>query len=129
MTEGITIEGLETLKVNMGKVDRAVSGPGLLKALNAGALVAEGRAKRIARDKKVLDTGFLISAIQALPARATVNGGEAKILSAAEYSIYNEFGTPKMAARPFMRPAIDEGKAEIQNAVSHTLNIEINKAI
>ncbi len=129
MAEGITIEGLETLEINMGKVDRAVSGSGLLKALNAGALVAEGKAKMIASDKRILDTGFLIGAIQAQPARATFNGGEAEIISGAEYSVHHEFGTSKMPARPFMRPAIDEGKTQIQNAVSSTLNIEINKAI
>ena len=125
----ITIVGLEELKINLGKVNMVVTGPGLLKALSASGFVAEGRAKTIARDKKILDTGFLISTIQAETPKLTGNGGEVKIGVAADYAIHHEFGTSKMRARQFMRPAILEGRAPIQGAFSNVLKTEINNAI
>ncbi len=123
------VEGLERLELNLKGVEGAVTGPGLKKALAAAGFVAEGRAKTIASEKNIRDTGFLIGSIQAAPPVLTANGGEVDVGVAAEYAIHHEFGTSKMAARPFMRPAILEGKAPIQNAFSNVLKPEINNAI
>ncbi len=123
------MKGLDELKINLGKVDRAVTGPGLTRALAAAGFVGEGRAKTIARDKNILDTGFLISTIQAETPVLTVGGGEVDIGVAADYAVHHEFGTSKMAARPFMRPALLKGKAAIQAAFSNVLSSEINNAI
>lgn len=38
-----------------------------------------------------------------------------------EYAIYVEYGTRFMAARPFLRPAVDEHKPEIRKAFAATL--------
>lgn len=125
------VDGLDELELNLGRVENAVSDAGLLRALAAGGFVAEGRAKLIAREKKILDTGFLISTIQAQPPVKTARGAEVDIGVAAEYAVHHEFGAPKIKldARPFMRPALLEGKPQIENAVRAALKREINSAI
>ena len=77
----------------------------------------------------VTSTGFLIGTIQSKEAVITATGVEVEIVSAAEYSKYQELGTSKMAARPYMRPAIKEGQAVIEAAVATVLKIEIENAI
>ena len=42
--------------------------------------------------------------------------GLVRIGSPVEYGTYHEFGTRYMAARPFLRPALFEHKAEIRKA-------------
>lgn len=43
------------------------------------------------------------------------------------YWRYVEFGTSKMAARPFMRPAFEQSKQQAANAITETLKAEIHK--
>ena len=57
------------------------------------------------------DTGFLQSNI-VLNIEAT--GLVADVESRAKYSIFLEFGTSKMKARPFMLPALEENKPKIR---------------
>lgn len=57
------------------------------------------------------DTGFLASNI------TTVIDGDglgASVESRADYSTFLEFGTTKMAARPFMHPAVEENRPKIR---------------
>lgn len=50
-----------------------------------------------------VDTGFLINSIQT----RIISDTEAEIIIPAEYAEALEFGTADLAARPFVRPAID----------------------
>ena len=43
--------------------------------------------------------------------------GENKKTTILEYAIYNEYGTPSMPARPFMRNALDSNKGIILNLI------------
>ena len=43
--------------------------------------------------------------------------GENKKITILEYAIYNEYGTPSMPARPFMRNALDSNKGIISNLI------------
>ena len=43
--------------------------------------------------------------------------GENKKTTILEYAIYNEYGTPSMPARPFMRNALDSNKGIISNLI------------
>ena len=56
------------------------------------------------------DTGFLASNIFL---DIDSNGLGADIESRADYSLFLEFGTSKMAARPFMQPALEENRPKI----------------
>jgi HK97 gp10 family phage protein len=44
------------------------------------------------------------------------------------YGMFNEFGTKKMAAQPFMRPAFDAGANQALATIKDNLVIEIEKA-
>lgn len=43
--------------------------------------------------------------------------GENKKITILEYAIYNEYGTPSMPARPFMRNALDSNRGIISNLI------------
>ena len=68
------------------------------------------------RDARVLapvDTGNLRGSIQVRPASAALT--EATVGPEAEYGVYVEYGTSRMAAQPYMRPAADRhGPAFVQ---------------
>ena len=50
-----------------------------------------------------MDTGHLKNSIQARPEGLLVW----RVESPADYSLYVEFGTRRMAARPFLTPAVE----------------------
>jgi len=56
------------------------------------------------------DTGFLVNNIFL---DIDTDGLGANVESRADYSSFLEFGTSKMAARPFMQPALEENKPKI----------------
>lgn len=56
-----------------------------------------------AKSRAPVDTGFLKNSIQA----AKVGDLHWRVTVGADYGIYVEHGTSRMAAQPYMRPAID----------------------
>ncbi len=56
-----------------------------------------------AKQRAPVDTGFLRSAIQA----EVLDPRHALVTSFAFYSVYQEFGTYKMSAQPYMVPAVE----------------------
>jgi HK97 gp10 family phage protein len=62
----------------------------------------------------------------------TIRHKGAKVLKDApnpyQVGVFNEFGTVKMSAQPFMRPAFDSGKAEALDAIVKRLKERIDKA-
>jgi HK97 gp10 family phage protein len=76
--------------------------------LQAGALVIIDRAQQLVP----VDTGFLYNS-------AFVQVGSEDVLFGfnAEYASYVEFGTYKMAAQPYLRPAIDDAEQDALNAI------------
>ena len=57
------------------------------------------------------DTGYLVSNIFT---NIDTDGLGASVESRAGYSSFLEFGTSKMAARPFLQPALEENKPKIR---------------
>lgn len=66
------------------------------------ALAVERDAKR----RAPVDTGFLRSKIRPDVSRVLTDLA-AEVISGADYSSYLEFGTSRMAARPFLFPAFE----------------------
>lgn len=77
----------------------------------------EARAKIYA----AVDTGFMKSNIDT-EGPATVGPGQALVTSAAEYSEHVEYGTSRMAAQPFMTPAVAEVEATQAETAARILN-------
>lgn len=65
------------------------------------------------------DTGTLLRGIET----QEVNGGLGVLVGTnVEYGLYLEFGTSKMAARPWLRPAYERNKAGATNAIRQAMN-------
>jgi HK97 gp10 family phage protein len=107
----ISVHGAERIAAKFATAAAVVPVRAVPDALDKCALLVVRSAKQHAP----VDTGALRGLIT--PARPSVN--EADAISHAEYSIYQEVGTWKMAAHPFMRPALDENKDRIEELIGH----------
>ena len=79
------------------------------KALETAAVLVEGQAILLAP----IDTGNLRSSIT-----HRVEGDEARIGTNVIYAPYVCYGTSKMAAQPYLRPALDENIENIKRIIS-----------
>lgn len=90
-----------TMRVKVGKLDA------LIKAVpQVGDVVLDLASEEIvshARTIVPVDTGFLKSTI----GRIRQAPGRWKVYALAHYASYVEFGTRKMAAQPYLRPAVE----------------------
>lgn len=94
MTIGITVETRKLDKITKEMQPRAE------KIISETAYQVEGKAKMNAP----VDTGFLRSSIQTMDGENDLQ----KIVNVgAEYGIHQEYGTYKMAAHPFLIPAVE----------------------
>jgi HK97 gp10 family phage protein len=105
-----TVRGSEQLQRNLARLQGAERLRAQASALRAGAAVVELRAK----DYAPVDTGALMNSIAV---DDPVTPTAAFIGPSVEYAVHVEFGTVKMAAQPFLRPALDQHEGEITDAV------------
>jgi HK97 gp10 family phage protein len=148
MDFSVKIEGLEKLTKQMSQAPQLINAE-LDKALFISAKKVEEEAKRsIAEGNKsgkiyirrsvahrasaageapASDTGRLLNSIAT---RLQTNAKEALIVagnSIVRYARFLEFGTSKMAARPFMVPALEKSKAFIRARLNEAVDIAIKK--
>jgi HK97 gp10 family phage protein len=88
------------------------------KALTEAALIIEGAAKNLSP----VDTGNLKGSIT-----QKVDGSEARIGTNVEYSPYVEYGTSKMAAQPYLRPAVDNNIEAIKKKMIEKYKVAIDE--
>lgn len=87
------------------------------RSITAGAVSGKAHVPSAPGEPPNNDTGVLANNIETTqPARTRV-----QVTSSAPYSADLEFGTSKMAARPFMRPARDAKKREAKRLVEEAL--------
>lgn len=120
----MNVEGVPELQRKFaalsGKMQRAV----LRDSLRSAARVVE----KDARNRVPVDTGRLKKAItQNVSVKGVV--GEALVGYKKEvfYGRFVEMGTSKMAAQPFLRPALDENNEEIRTTFLNALNRTIEE--
>jgi len=114
MTEiSVTVEGLDKL---VDRLARARADKYIRAAMQRSVLLVERGAKM----KAPVDTGRLRSSIT-----GEVRGVGADVVgvvgSNVEYAPYQEFGTSRMRAHPYLRPAFQEAKASILGFFSEAL--------
>lgn len=79
------------------------------------ALAIQKTATDIERDAKIaapVDTGFLRSSIS-----SDVRGLHAEVGPTAEYGVYVEYGTSRMAPQPYLGPAFDRNAPLLEKAI------------
>ena len=59
-----------------------------------------------------VDTGNLRDSIT-----YKVDGDEGKVGTNVEYAIHQEYGTKKMSAQPFLRPALDKNREKLKREI------------
>lgn len=104
-------------------------------AIRAAATLVRDEAKRLAP----VDTGALrdgitvVSGKQALvrtEASSTENAAIVTVRgSAAWRAHFTEFGTPRQAAQPFLRPAMDQKRKEVLDKLAKSLGSGINREV
>jgi len=106
-----SVEGLDKLKWNLGKFTKEMEAA-IPTALAAGGEIVRNEALGIMKNryaKPIWKTGNLARSIHVEP----VSKNEVRIGTNVEYGVYQEYGTKKMAARPYLRPAYDENREKI----------------
>lgn len=120
---------------DLKKLSNAARGKALEEAINAGGLELENEIKLHIEKNKLVKTGNLLNSIKKGPAKVSDTSAEVEVGTNVPYAARLEFGFSgadslgriyNQPARPYMRPAVDEGKDRIEQAVSATLkrNIE-----
>lgn len=137
----VEIKGLSELKAALKELPKAIEQKCLKVAVMTGANVI----KRAAQDLVVRRTGLIAKAIrigfnkkESTPGKAVyhvfvsmkVKDKLKKITRDAFYWRFLEFGTVKMSAKPFMRPAFDATNREAAEVIKGKLaeRIEIEAA-
>lgn len=113
-TVTMTVRGGEQLRRSLDRLAGAERRQAQRDGLEAGARIVEAYAKIAAP----VDTGTLMGSIMV---EDPVTPTEAIIAPHTDYAEHVEFGTVRMAAQPYMRPALDEHEGEILAAVRDTV--------
>lgn len=119
-----SVEGLEEIKANLARVADSAN------ALKAGVKAAGEIVRKDASARAPVRTGKLSRNIILVEEdnkeNPAVKIGPAKKVF---YGKFIERGTSKMAARPFLRPALDENKDAIRQEIAKAMKEAISKAI
>lgn len=117
----VIVKGVPEAKAQLARLSDALAGQVLLKSVVAGALIVQNSAKRKAPYK----TGNLRRSIHIEPRVSNRGMAAVEVGTNVEYGHYLEFGTRYMAARPYLRPALDENRTAVQTAVTSALRSQI----
>lgn len=114
------VEGVDQLQRKLARLAAKADDGQLLAALLAGAKAIENEAVRLAP----VDKGLLRSSIHSEAGRAG-GGLIVRIGTNVEYSIYQEFGTSRMRAQPFLRPAFDANRRAALETIRRALQVMV----
>lgn len=118
MSSDIDIRAAQSLFKQIGG---AIEGGAVADALEAAGLVLESSMKHTIRRMDAIDTGFMLNTVQPVVDMQSPTSGVVVVGTAADYAIYVEYGTYKMAARPFVRTTKAEYGDDAINAVYKVL--------
>lgn len=105
---------LRNLAAELGTVPKIV-GPLAKVVVKKTAKDIESSAKQLAP----VDTGFLRSGIKTSDLRnVSQDSPAAEVRASANYAVYQELGTSRMAPQPFMGPAADKHAPAFEQAMA-----------
>ena len=105
------ITGLGELEKKLKRLSDAAKTDAKQEALHAGSVLVQGQATL----NTPVDTGNLRSSID-----FEVGTDDAEIFTPVIYARHVEYGTSRMAAQPYLRPALDNSKGNIIKLFSQT---------
>ncbi len=123
-----SMKGHEELQRKLKALPAAISEDVLEAAARAGARIvrdaAETKAPRSTANKEHMADNITVKTMEKDGAHVVVG------ISPRDKFFYwhmQEYGTSKMAANPFLRPAMDENREEAKRAVANVLRGQIEK--
>ncbi|WP_369957633.1 HK97-gp10 family putative phage morphogenesis protein [Psychrobacter sp. CLB018] len=126
MSVDFRIEGLDELESQFDRLADTSKKKVMMKALNAGIQPIKKEAKARAPER----TGLLKKNIRSKQMRYTEKPAVGIYISGkAFYWYFIENGTSKMAAAPFLRPAVDSKHEEGVNKFKEKWKVEIDKVL
>ena len=120
----VQIKGDKELTKKIKRLDKKARGPVLETGVRAGAGIVQREASAGAPRGY---TGKLARNIEVGPVEHTHSGAEVAISWTKEafYGLYQEKGTSKQGAQPFLLPALESNKREIERAVGLALRVAL----
>ncbi len=128
--EGMTIEltGMDELIKNLEAVSKDIS-KDLARCVRKGGEIIRDAAKANIRAQGLIDTGALHDNMSMnttekdrSQVEVTIGPGKKQF-----YGYFHEYGTSKMKARPFLRPAYDENIEKVQDVIAEELKKTIKR--
>jgi HK97 gp10 family phage protein len=104
MAAGVEIIGLKEVEEKFRRMSEEARGERLAVCARAGALLIQNGAKK----RCPVDTGTLRRSIHTEDGKISSTRAEVVIGTDVDYAPYVEYGTGRMRAQPYMRPALDE---------------------
>ncbi len=108
----VKITGQKELEKKLKQLSDAARTTATQEALNTGAVLVHGEA--IVR----CPVGRIAGGNLRSSLNFSVEGDEATIGTPVEYAPYVEYGTSRMAAQPYLRPALDENIGKLVKLAS-----------
>lgn len=96
------------------------------RSITSGSVSGRGHVPSLPGQPPNRDTGHLDTNIET--SIVAQNPPTVHVTSHARYSAALEFGTSKMAERPFMRPATEKNRKNVSEKVKQAVNIAIRSA-
>ncbi len=109
----VKITGQKELEKKLKQLSDAARTTATQEVLNTGAVLVHGEAVNRITQQRAVDTGNLRSSLN-----FSVSEDEAEVGTPVEYAPYVEYGTSRMAARPYLRPALDENIGKLVKLAS-----------
>lgn len=120
MTDGINLnvdwKGLEALLRHFDAAPAQAQ-----KACTAAMKTTLNKAEEVATQNVRVDTGHLKQSIAVRIVKSNRGQVVGELSDNADYAAYNEFGTYKMSAQPFIRPGVTAGRSLFLQAVRKAL--------
>ena len=120
------IKGLRELDRELRKLSRKAQRQTVTRALREAAkpMLAEARAKAPVGSTGKLKRGIVIRAVPRLPKGNF--GVMVGVKKEVFYARFLEFGTRRMAPKPFLRPSYEQGKNKAVGDIAKRLKSELN---
>ncbi len=118
----ISLEGVDELIKNLESVSNDVAAD-LARCIRKGGKIVLDAAKDNIKSHKLIKSGDLLDNMSMnttekdrTQVEVTIGPGKKQF-----YGMFHEYGTSKMKARPFLRPAYDENIEKVQEVIAEEL--------
>ncbi|HJK81933.1 MAG TPA: HK97 gp10 family phage protein [Methanocorpusculum sp.] len=119
--QGLGIEGLQELNQEFNDLENALTQE-IITALMRGGMIIEADAQR----RCPVDTERLRTSLTTDVEREGETTFVLKVGTNVEYASFVEYGTSRMAAQPFLRPAVDAKAKDVVDEIRESIREQIN---